>query len=74
MTSLLATDDRNAVALVIIDLSSAFDMVALAHDTLMSHLKNCTRFRGNTLEWFQAFLNDFKISVCIGQHTSSTVL
>jgi len=39
MTSPLATDDRNAVALVIIDLSSAFDMVALAHDTLMSHLK-----------------------------------
>jgi len=49
---MLATDNGNAVALVLLDLSSAFDMVD--HSILISRLTNLG-IQGTVLNWFQSF-------------------
>ncbi len=67
---LMSTDAGNAVALILLDLSSAFDMVD--HNLLLSRLKNCVGLRGTVLNWFQSFLTNRKFSVCTGQYTSSS--
>ncbi len=66
----MSTDAGNAVALILLDLSSAFDMVD--HNLLLSRLKNCVGLRGTVLTWFQSFLTNRKFSVCTGQYTSSS--
>lgn len=58
---LLATDSGNAVALILLDLSSAFDLVN--HNILISRLKNRIGLRGTMLEWFRTFLTNRKVSV-----------
>ncbi len=55
---LMSTDAGNAVALILLDLSSAFDMVD--HNLLQSRLKNCVGLRGTVLNWFQSFLTNRK--------------
>ncbi len=67
---LMSTDAGNAVALILLDLSLAFDMVD--HNLLLSRLKNCVGLRGTVLNWFQSFLTNRKFSVCTGQYTSSS--
>ncbi len=67
---LMSTDAGNAVALILLDLSSAFDMVD--HNLLLSRLKKCVGLRGTVLNWFQSFLTNRKFSVCTGQYTSSS--
>ncbi len=67
---LMSTDAGNAVALILLDLSSAFDMVD--HNLFLSRLKNCVGLRGTVLNWFQSFLMNRKFSVCTGQYTSSS--
>ncbi len=67
---MLATDNGSAVALVLLDLSSAFDMVD--HSILISRLENLLGFQGTVLNWFQSFLTNRMFSVCIGKYTSST--
>ncbi len=67
---MLATDNGSAVALVLLDLSSAFYMVD--HSILISHLENLLGFQGTVLNWFQSFLTNRMFSVCIGKYTSST--
>lgn len=66
---LLETDRGNAVALVLLDLSSAFDMVD--HNTLISRLECCLGLWGTVLNWFSSFLRNRTFSVSIGQHNSS---
>lgn len=63
-------DAGSAVALIVLDLSTAFDLVD--HSVLTSRLKNCVGLRGTILEWFRSFLTNRKISVRTGQNTSST--
>jgi len=57
-----------AVALVLLDLSSAFDMVD--HSILISRLTNLG-IQDTVLNWFHSFLTNRTISVCIGNCTSS---
>ncbi len=65
---MLATDNESPVALVLLNLSSAFDMVD--HTILISRLENLVGMQDTVLKWFQSFLNN-RFSVCIGKHTSS---
>ncbi len=67
---LLETDRGYAVALVLLDLSSAFDMVD--HNILISRLESCVGLEGKVLKWFQSFLTNRSFSVSIGQHSSSS--
>ncbi len=64
----MATDNESPVALVLLDLSSAFDMVD--HTILISRLENLLGMQDTVLKWVQSFLNN-RFSVCIGKHTSS---
>ncbi len=66
---MLATDNGSAVALVLLDLSSAFNMVD--NKILISRLENLVGIQGTVLNWFQSFLTNRQFSVCIGKHTSS---
>lgn len=47
---LLATDSGDSVALVLLDLSAAFDTVD--HNVLLSHLEHIVGIRGSVLHWF----------------------
>ncbi len=58
---LLATDSGNAVALILLDLSSAFDLVN--HNILISHLKKSYWPARNYVRMFRSFLTNRKISV-----------
>lgn len=68
---MLSTDNGNAVALVLFDLSSAFDMVD--HKILISRLESYVGIQGIVLIWFRSYSTNRKFSVCIGKHTSSVV-
>ncbi len=65
---MLATYNGSAVALVLLDLSSAFDMVD--HTILISRLENLVGIQDTVLKWFRSFLNNRKFSIHIGKHTS----
>ncbi len=66
----LETDKGNAVVSMLLDLSSAFDMVD--HNILISRLESCVGLQGKVLKWFQSFLTNRSFSVSIGQHGSSS--
>ncbi len=66
----MSTDAGHTVALILLDLSSAFDLID--HSSLLSCLKNCAGLRGTVLNWFQSFLTNRKFSVRTGQYTSSS--
>uniref|UniRef100_A0A8C2EZ95 Reverse transcriptase domain-containing protein n=1 Tax=Cyprinus carpio TaxID=7962 RepID=A0A8C2EZ95_CYPCA len=68
---MLSTDNGNSVALVLLDLSSAFDMVD--HKILISRLESYVGIQGIILKWFWSYLTNRKFSVYIGKHTSSVV-
>ncbi len=66
---LTSTDSGNTMALVLLDLSSAFDFVD--HGILLSRLDHCIGIRGTVLDWFRSFLSNRRFSVSIGQYSSS---
>ncbi len=68
---LLATDTRDSVALVLLDLSAAFDTVD--HNDLLSRLEQVVGNRGSALNWFQSYLPNRSFSVNIGKFHSSSV-
>ncbi len=68
---MLTTDTGQSVALVLLDLSSAFDLVD--HNILLSRLETCVGLRGTVLQWFRSYLTNRSYSVCLGNHSSSVI-
>jgi len=48
---MLTTDSGQSMALVLLDLSYAFDLIN--HDILISRLETCVGLRGTVLQWFR---------------------
>ncbi len=67
---LLETDKGNAMVLVLLDLSYAFDMVD--HNFLIFRLESCVKLQGKVLKWFQYWLTNKSFSVSICQQSSSS--
>ena len=67
-----ACSNRNAVIMVSLDLSAAFDTIS--HDVLLNRL--CTEFglKERSLSWIESYLCNRKQFVKIGRHFSPTVL
>lgn len=68
---MLTTDSGQFTALVLLDLSSAFDLVN--HNVLISRLETCVGLRGIVLQWFRSYLSDRRFVVNIGHHSSSEI-
>ncbi|KAI2653946.1 RNA-directed DNA polymerase from mobile element jockey [Labeo rohita] len=68
---MLTTDSGQSVALVLLDLSSAFDLVD--HSILLSRLETCVGLRGMVLQWFRSYLTNRSYSVCLGPNSSSDI-
>ncbi len=66
---MLTTDSGQFTALVLLDLSSAFDLVN--HDILISRLEACVGLRDTVLQWFRSYLTNRRYVVKIGHHFSS---
>ena len=65
---LLAIDDGDLSALVLLDLSAAFDTVD--HYTLLRRLDITYRLNGTVLNWFESYLVDRRQQVRIGSSFS----
>lgn len=66
---LMTTDVGETIALMLLDLSSAFDFVD--HKILLFRLERSIGFTGTVLKWFQFFLSNRRFSVTFGAHSSS---
>ncbi len=66
---MLTTDSGQFTALVLLDLSSAFDLVN--HDILISCLEACVGLQGTVLQWFRSYLTNRRYVVNIGHRFSS---
>jgi len=67
---LLSVDSGNCAALVLLDLSAAFDTVD--HGILLEHLRSWVGIRGTALSWFTSYLQGRTFAVEIGNSISST--
>ena len=56
------------MALVLINLSAAFDMVD--HQILLEILCKMFSLAGTVMDWFTSYLHDHKFKVCIGKEYS----
>ena len=68
---LTAMDNGRIVALILLDLSSAFDTVH--HSILLNQLKSIG-VSGTALQWFTSYLTDRSQSVCIDNENSTSEL
>ncbi len=68
---MLIRDSFQFMALVLLDLSPAFDLVR--HDILMSHLEACVGLQGTILQSFRSYLTDRRYVFNIGHHSSSDI-
>ncbi len=69
---MLITDTGQSMALVLLDLSSAFDL--FDHNKLISCLETCVGLRGMVLlQWFRSYVTDRRYAVSIGNHSSSEI-
>ena len=67
----LALDNSNDVILVLLDLSSAFDMVN--HQILLKRLQDRYGIYGTVLDWLKSYLSERTQSVKIGDETSEPI-
>ena len=68
---LAAMDEGNVTALILLDLSVAFDTVD--HNILLGRLRDFIGLRGNALKWCQSYLTNRPEYVCIGNSSSTPV-
>ena len=64
----LSLDDNNAVFLVMLDLSAAFDTID--HDILLKRLEHGFGIKGTALQWFSSYIKGRHFRVCIGNKMS----
>ena len=69
---LVASDEKSATILMMLDLSAAFDTVD--HDLLLKILKNEIGLRGRVLSWLTSFLKGRTQCIRIGNITSDGVV
>uniref|UniRef100_A0AAZ1XBQ8 Reverse transcriptase domain-containing protein n=1 Tax=Oreochromis aureus TaxID=47969 RepID=A0AAZ1XBQ8_OREAU len=67
---LVITDTGRSMVLVLLDLSSAFDMVD--HNILLLRLEHTVGIRSTVLNWFKSYLADRSFSVNLGTFSSSS--
>uniref|UniRef100_A0A8C6PJA8 Reverse transcriptase domain-containing protein n=1 Tax=Nothobranchius furzeri TaxID=105023 RepID=A0A8C6PJA8_NOTFU len=65
---MLSTDSGSHVALVMLDLSAAFDTVD--HDILLSRLENLVGIKGSALDWFCSYFDNRSIRVRMDDSSS----
>ena len=63
-----ALDNSNAVFLVMLDLSAAFDTID--HDILMQRLEHGFGIKGTTLNWFHSYITGRHFSISVGGNMS----
>ncbi len=68
---LLNMDQGNLTALILLDLSAAFDTVD--HSILLGRLRDCIGLHGSALEWCQSYLTNRPEYVRVGNASSSPV-
>ena len=61
-------DNRKGIALIMIDLSAAFDTIS--HSILLQRLRNRYGIPHNALKWFQSYLDEIYQCVSITDHQS----
>jgi len=66
-----AVDDGRVSALVLLDLSSAFDTVD--HDCLLTVLRDRFAVTGPALDWFRSYLSERTQTFIVGDAESHTV-
>ena len=67
---LIALDNKEAVVLLLLDLSAAFDTVC--HTTLLKLLKSLYGITGKVLTWMESYLTNRCQAVMINNHISSS--
>ena len=68
---LIATDERKATVVMLLDLSAAFDTVD--HNLLLRILRNEIGLRGNVLKWFESFLTGRSQRIRLGNTISDEI-
>ena len=69
---LIASDEKNATVVMLLDLSAAFDTVD--HALLLKILKCEIGLRGCALQWFKSFLTGRSQRIRLGHETSDEIL
>ena len=67
---LLEIDNQKCVAMLLLDMSAAFDTVD--HDLLLERMEKRYGVKGNVLKWFRSYLQDRKQFVIIDGNKSKT--
>ena len=62
---LWAMENKTVSTLICLDLGAAFDTVD--HDILLKDLENSYGVKSTALQWFDSYLSDRLMSVCIGK-------
>jgi hypothetical protein len=64
-----ALDNRKVAALILLDLSAAFDTID--HRVLIRRLENSFGITGQALDWFDSYLTNRTVSVLVNEESSS---
>ena len=66
---LLTVDSGSSAALLLLDLTAAFDTVD--HHIILSCMELCVGITGNVLKWFKSYLSEGTFSIHLGQYFSA---